>query len=443
MATHNPKETRDTIASTLFYIYRGDAHEHEVSQVRHIGGNVFSADPMTGGKMDLSDIIEEFEDQSALYQGKGRKLFKHYVISLAPGEHLQDDQWHQIVNDYMTDLGYSRLTVWTAAVHMDTDKEHAHIAACLVQNQPGRSLVSTANDYEKGWSSMRRAENRYGLRKLQNPNENFGYNYTKVEVKVAGGRLNAIKRDEAAIIRARFKEAYKRFGRPKTMTDLVMRLAKVNVFVAVKEGKNGKPEGIKFKTGKNGTWVSGSKVKATRFTWGKLLSNEGISYNPERDNFALGLAKDPGQFTFSFKLTAKQFKRLKTKRSPYRVRSINNNPYVDFIYKTGKEKYEIVKLKKLMEFVEFMLSLFGLESEEMEIKQAHRRMIARDYARKLDKQQCFYYEPDQLITYSEYDHYSPVSSKISRDTEIWRVESTRSQFSDCYEVLAVSNLTVL
>jgi hypothetical protein len=85
-----------------------------------------------------------------------------------------------------------------------------------------------------GWPSMRKYEAKFDLQILQNPDQNFGHNYTKNELKGHGSRANAIKHDDATVIRARVKNLFES-QKPKTMKALVEGLAKRGVAVKITE----------------------------------------------------------------------------------------------------------------------------------------------------------------------------------------------------------------
>lgn len=293
MATHNPKESRLACRPTLEYIYRGEGHEHSVTQIKHLGGNLFSQNPIVfyeaGNLLDmqLDQMEKEFNAQAALHRGKGEKLYKHYVISLAPNEELSPPQWLEMINEYMRDLGYDSSTKWVAVEHSDSHCKHVHILSCLVKNDRSGSLVKTNNDYEKGWSSMRKYEAKFDLQILQNPDNNFGHNYTKNELKGHCSRADAITHDDASVIRARVKNLFES-SKPKTMKSLVEGLAKRGVAVKLSITENGEIQGINYSL--DGIkWISGSKVKKSRLTWRALQDKENISYEPMRDDAALGL----------------------------------------------------------------------------------------------------------------------------------------------------------
>lgn len=289
MATHNPKESRKTCESTLAYMYRGDNHEHQLGKVLHLGGNILSTPTLIGSNLeslvDLKEIATELNHQASRHKGRGEDLFKHFVISLAPGESLMDYQWLELITAYMEALGFDGTTKWTAVEHKDTNASHVHILACRVKGDKFGSLVSAYKDYEKGWPVMRAFEKKFGLRQIENPDENFGKNKSKAQIKASNKENTVSSTDETTQIRAAFKRLYSEFGKPRTMRDLALGLAECGVELKVSSSDSGEITGInyKLKTGR-GSWIPGSKVKATRFTWGALQKKEGISYDALRDD---------------------------------------------------------------------------------------------------------------------------------------------------------------
>jgi hypothetical protein len=256
--------------------------------VIHLGGNLLSPDPIrravSGIEVNLDLITSEMNFQAGLHRGKGEDLFKHYVISLAPGEELKDYQWLEFINSYMHAQGYDTSTKWTAAIHKDSDCEHVHILACRVKNDKHGSLVSTYNDYEKGWPVMRLYEKKFGLRQIENPDENYGRGNSKQLLKHESKKGKVPQIEDAASIRKAFTKLFNT-KKPKTMRDLVLGLSKHGVDAKLAFDKHGKISGIvyRYKAG-TGDWIPGSKVKSTRFTWSALQKKEGISYDPRRDD---------------------------------------------------------------------------------------------------------------------------------------------------------------
>ena len=59
-------------------------------------------------------------------QGRTEQPVQHLSISLAPGEHLSREQWEQVIDRTLKDLGLEGHQVLIVA-HRDTDHEHIHL----------------------------------------------------------------------------------------------------------------------------------------------------------------------------------------------------------------------------------------------------------------------------------------------------------------------------
>lgn len=292
------KEFSKTFRERIIYEFAARQCDREkIKHVEFIGGNLVSANPYyefteAGERkvfVDPEQIIEEFENYTAMYKGDSDKLCAHYILSLAPGEKLTSSEWLMAVNDYMKELGYDSSTKYVAVVHKDTDKEHVHIVASrvrLVDRDPGSQraalganfqLVSDGNDRHKGMSAAREIEHKY---ELSTPKTD-GWS------KELPGHSDPAK-DHAHIIRGISKDVFKATNRPRTMSQLVDRMSERGVQIRVSE-KNGAVQGISYRLDRqDGRWISGSTVMSTKLTWAALQRN-GVSYSPFRDNAKLGV----------------------------------------------------------------------------------------------------------------------------------------------------------
>ena len=143
---------------------------------------------------------------------------------------------------------------------------------------------------------MRDYEKEFGLTQISSPDQNWGYNFSKEEIKFYGGReaaIEATKKDDAFVIRARIEAMWSK-NKLKTMTEFVEALKGRGIDVKPRTKANGDICGISYKLEtSDDKWISGSRVKSTRLTWNRLLKGENISYKPWRDNDALGLESPP------------------------------------------------------------------------------------------------------------------------------------------------------
>lgn len=426
---------RSEAEPTLMYMYRGDKHEHEINLIRHIGGNIFSPDPIIRDEItglplevDLEMMIKEFEFHADLHDGKGEKLYKHYIVSLAPGETLEDHEWlEHIQQDLMSALGFDESTKYVTVKHSDRDNEHCHIFCCMVKGDG--SLVKTNNDVFVGFESMRRLEKKYGLRELDSPENNWGFHYSKAEMKSANGdRELAKKRDEAAIIRARFKAIESENGGklPGTMTKLVFALVRRGVAVKCRQGESGNIIGISY-SADGGPFISGSKVKATRLSFKNLQLKERVSYIPERDNAALlGEWKDAKEFTIQLQITPAQFKQIKAKRPPNKAYKIKSRDweryYVDLSFCRTRLARDVAMLaKEIMKVIDVLFGRLSDEEFNLLMQLEHQRKWGA-YKAELTE----IYEPAEEKVYDAEDDLS-LAIELDEDTE-WRHEPDDAQY---------------
>lgn len=270
--------------------------------VEFLGGNIIANDPFIRNmnsdgtesvEVDTSPIANELNGHAGKYKGSSKQLFAHYVLSLAEGESLGKKELLDCAKHYMQAMGYGKGAKWVASVHNDTDNQHIHIVACRAQmihgdvapngkpRPPQFSIVSDSNGYKKGWEACRELELKYNLKIVENPDQCFAKN----------GDLFRKASDQAKILRGIFGDLWKE-GKPKTFSDLVMALNERGVLTQVKTEPNNPDhiKGILFKLNRpDGRWISGSKLKATRYTFDQLILKEGLNYNPARDNALLGL----------------------------------------------------------------------------------------------------------------------------------------------------------
>jgi hypothetical protein len=293
-------ETSENRVSYIFAEFEKDREKRPF--VEFLGGNIIANDPFIRSmnsdgtesvEVDTSPIANELNGHAGKYKGSSKQLFAHYVLSLAAGESLGKNELLDCAKHYMQAMGYGKGGKWVASVHNDTDNQHIHIVACRAQmihgdvapngkpRPPQFSIVSDSNGYKKGWEACRELEVKYKLKVVENPDQCFGKN----------GDLFRKGSDQAKILRGIFGDLWKE-GKPKTFSALVMALNERGVATQVKTEPNNPDhiKGIMFRLNRpDGRWISGSKLKATRYTFDQLILKEGINYNPARDNAMLGL----------------------------------------------------------------------------------------------------------------------------------------------------------
>ncbi|PMH75157.1 relaxase/mobilization nuclease domain-containing protein [Vibrio cyclitrophicus] len=412
--THNPKELRAEHHQTLKYIFRGDKHEHELTpgDVTLIGGNMFNLPSLNAdGSFDLEKCATEFSCSEKIHTGKGEKFYRHFVISLAPDEKLSTSQWNDICFEYMYILGYSDCN-WVACKHSDTSTEHVHILASRVTHTPSGALVNVHNDYEKGWSVMRKFESQLNLRRLENPNDGFGHNYTKAQIKASGGRIEAQQRDSAHIIRQKIKRLYKTHGKPKTITEFVGLIAQSNISIKVNQKSSGEVSGISYSY-EGGPFLSGTRIKKTQLTFNALIKG-GISYDPSRDNFVLGINKEAPMYAhFQVQVSSKEAKRIIRQRAQFRLSTNKNNSWVDLSFINTKREKELALA--IANIIALLKMMFGVDDESVEFRHLQEQKLLSDLL--INK---VFYNPGNTLEYDTETSLKDLQKQIDSDTKDWR-----------------------
>lgn len=415
--THNPKELRAGFLPTLLYILRGDRHAHKVNleNVEPIACSTGLLPSIKDGRYETGETSDAFVRSHAMHSGKGEKIYKHFVISLAPNENLDAIQWQEVCEKYMSKLGYNN-SHWFACLHKEENKcEHVHILASRVKFEPGGPLVSTHNDYEKGWSVMRHFEKKFKLTQLDNPNDCFGVNYTKQQIKVAGNRTQAMAADPAQKIRTTIKMLYNRHGKPRTIIEFVGMLASKNIYIRPSLTNSGEIKGLSYSLDEE-TWLSGTRIKKTQLTF-QALQRNGVSYQPDRDDYALGLKSHiPNYVQYRVKISDTELKNIKRTKAPFFVRRHKNSAYIDLSISTNKKQRQmaiaIANMKLLIEI------LLGIDKESVEFKQYLEELALYNYQNNL-----LHYTDQQYILNSYLKH-SEMKIELDNITKRWRNNKT-------------------
>ncbi|MCH1932070.1 relaxase/mobilization nuclease domain-containing protein [Shewanella sp. A25] len=381
MAIIKMQERRASVKITLLYAYRGDDHEHDVTKISHIGGNVFSRNPVkynADGSLsgvDVDALVQEFEEHNSSYTGMAQNLYKHLSISIAQGEHLTDFQWFEAANETMRALGFDESSKWVAVRHSDKEHEHIHIIYSLVSDDG--QLIDQHNDAHKGFEVMRKIELKYGLKMLENPEDSLNVDAKKEQIKAAGGMDN-ISKDWGRIIRARINEMVTRNGGqfPHSMSAFAVELSKVGVEIKVSTDKEGRAKGISYRASNSEDcpWISGSKLKGTVYSF-NALQKRGVSYLPGRDDVLLRIKEAPDKFAFGIVIKGmgfsirtnlkmvKTIKKMKNRKEKL-IENMDREPFIDltFAHHLGDKRLLIAFLK----VVEALRVLFGDLTEDDE-----------------------------------------------------------------------------
>ncbi|WP_372029924.1 relaxase/mobilization nuclease domain-containing protein [Pseudomonas kurunegalensis] len=268
------------------YIFGCTKHDHEITGIRTIDSNCLSSDPLPGilaGNEDgVTEMIREFDSVETMRRmtidsDKPIKPVFHAMLSLRPGESLSASQWRSAVQKYMRDLGFDESNQFVAVMHQDKDHQHVHIVANRIRLDETFSMVKDSNERSVSLNSVSEIEDRFGLEKAPKPKETWGVALTHAEVKasIRDGELphkhRMIAKIAGAIERVQATDG--------DMFDFVRALRKQKVYIHLTLNEDGQPKGISYEF--DGKHISGRQLKRSRLTWQKLITQEGISYDPE------------------------------------------------------------------------------------------------------------------------------------------------------------------
>lgn len=268
------------------YIFGLRKHEHALTTIRTIGRNCFSPDPLRHGndkdKVDVEGMIAEFDAveklrNNAIDSDRVIKPVWHAILALPPGEHLDDDQWREAIEMYLSDLGFDETNKWVAVLHGDTDHEHVHIVANRIRLDEEFSMVRDSNERSRSCDSTSRIEDHFALSNAPSPTETWG-------TAISRNALEAAEREGTIPLKHRMiaKIAGAVEATQQAQGDMFMLirlLRQQRVYVHFTKNEEGQPTGIAYEH--QGTIISGRKLKRSRLTFQKLTTQEGIQYDPE------------------------------------------------------------------------------------------------------------------------------------------------------------------
>jgi hypothetical protein len=227
-------------------------------------------------------MIQEFDQveilrRMSLDSEKAIKPVFHAMLSLRPGESLTPAQWRTAIRQYVTDLGFTENNKYVAVMHRDKDHEHVHIVANRISLDDDFAMVKDSNERSVSMDSVSDIENMFQLKKAPRPSETWGTALSHAEVK-ASNRDNdlPLKHKMIAKIAGAIEQTRSNDG---DMFDFVRLLRKQNVYLHLTLNDEGQPKGVSYEF--DNKHISGRQLKRSRLTWNKLITQEGINYDPE------------------------------------------------------------------------------------------------------------------------------------------------------------------
>ncbi|VVO73764.1 relaxase/mobilization nuclease domain-containing protein [Pseudomonas fluorescens] len=268
------------------YIFGCTKHDHEISQILTIDSNCIANDPLpsllAGSEDDVLEMICEFDSVETLRRmtidsDKPIKPVFHAMLSLRPGESLTPAQWRTSVRKYMTDLGFDETNQYVAVMHQDKDHQHVHIVANRIRLNDEFSMVKDSNERSTSLDSVSEIEDMFWLKKAPSPKESWGVAITHAQLQAS------IRDDDLPLKHKMIAKIAGAIEHTKAihgdMFDLVAALRKQKVYIHLTLNDDGQPKGISYEL--DSKHISGRQLKRSRLTWNKLITQEGISYDPE------------------------------------------------------------------------------------------------------------------------------------------------------------------
>ncbi|MNB98080.1 Relaxase/Mobilization nuclease domain protein [compost metagenome] len=268
------------------YIFGCTKHDHEISQILTIDSNCISTDPLpallAGSEDQVMEMVREFDQVEILRRmsidsDKAIKPVFHAMLSLRPGESLTPAQWRITIRKYVGDLGFTETHKYVAVMHRDKDHEHVHIVGNRIAMDEVFAMVKDSNERSKSMDSVAEIEDMLGLKKAPRPKETWGIALTHAEVK-ASNQDGVLPHKHRLIAKIAGAIEHTKASNGD-MFDFVASLRKQKVYIHLTLDDAGQPKGISYEH--DGKHISGRQLKRSRLTWQKLLTQEGISYDPE------------------------------------------------------------------------------------------------------------------------------------------------------------------
>lgn len=144
---------------------------------RLIGGNMSGRSPRA-----LATEFKAFREM----RPKLKKALAHTSLSAEIGAKLTDEQWQEIAQDFLQEMGFidpetGNDAGFVVARHSDTEHDHIHILASRIRIDG--SVVSDSNNYQRQEKAMRLIEKKYGLKQVQNSWESGRRAMSSAEVR--------------------------------------------------------------------------------------------------------------------------------------------------------------------------------------------------------------------------------------------------------------------
>jgi hypothetical protein len=251
----------------------------EKSGAQLLGGNVLGE--------SVDELAIEFNASRRLNPKLGVAVY-HSMLSVPAHERRTDEQWTAITTDYLKEMGFGKCQ-YIMVRHTDQEHDHIHIVASRIQIPDGKT-VSDSRDYDRSEATIRELERLYNLTPVQSSHELLDHAPTTGEVRKFESQQAQYEQGTRALppeppIRLVLQTLISHLTQDQpTMPKLIQRLKDCDVEVRVSQTHK-QEMGISFQ-------FAGEKHSGTglgkAYTFSGLQKYKGVSYEPERDDAAIG-----------------------------------------------------------------------------------------------------------------------------------------------------------
>lgn len=196
------------------------------------------------------------------------KAVYHSSLSLPKTEHLNDDQWSAIAEEYLLGMEFTD-SQYVVYRHSDKDHDHIHIVASRIRITDG-TTVNDSWDYVRSEKLIRELEIKYQLTPTLSSN-------LKHQRGQTSGEMRLIERTGEESIRTKLQQTIDaETEKPITMPELVNRLKERGIDAKITFTRTGKIKGISYQL--DDVAISGTHL-GKAYTFPGLQKHREISYD--------------------------------------------------------------------------------------------------------------------------------------------------------------------
>ncbi|MEB3356048.1 MAG: relaxase/mobilization nuclease domain-containing protein [Synechococcales bacterium] len=248
---------------------------HEKAGAELLGGTLVGETPR--------ELSAEFRLSRRL-NWRVKKAVYHASLSLSKTEHLEDNEWLAIAQDYLQDMGFEGCQ-YVVYRHTDQDHDHVHIVASRIRLTDGKT-VSDSWDYRRSEQVIRKLEREYQL-------EPVVPSWEREKRASTTGECRFSERTGMASVREQLQGMLDVVTQSQpTMAEAIAQLQQRGVSIKVWYTKAGQARGISYEL--DGVAFSGTKL-GRAYTFPGLQKHRGVSYEPEQDDLMIQALMDEGK----------------------------------------------------------------------------------------------------------------------------------------------------